>query len=114
MIFTKMDKEYLISAGIGMAVMFLLMLILAIICRGGGADVIMMTAMGASITVKYCFEVLIISYVPMIIYTLIMLYKRKSQSIEEKKADKLDTPLIPFILFGFIVDFIYNMIKLHI
>lgn len=104
------EKNYLISAGLGLAIMFMIMLIIAIFCGGGGADILLMAALGASITIKYCFEILIIAYIPFVFASIFFVYKRRNLSKEEKKEKKVLIPFVPFIAFGFIVDLIINII----
>ena len=103
------DKNYLISAGLGLAVMFMIMFFIAIFCGGGGADILLMSALGASITLKYCFEILIIAYIPFVVASIIFAIKRRNLSKEERKEKKVMIPFVPFITFGYIVDLLVNV-----
>lgn len=101
--------DYVLGAVIGISVMFLIMLVLALLCGGGGADILLMSAIGLSVTIKYAFEIIIMAYIPFVIISMIITKKEKRKGIVKEKRTK-ELPFVPFVAFGFLVDVIYNLI----
>ena len=104
---TGYSKPYLYSALFGASAMGLIMFLIAIIGGAGGADILMMAAIGLVAGDRYAFEILIIAYVPFVLYSIYLVIKEKRQ---DKSNRTKELPLAPFVTFGFVADTIYNII----
>lgn len=103
------STDYLIGAAIGLSAMFIIMLILAVFCGGGGADILLMSAIGLAVTIKYALEIIIIAYIPFAAVSYVIRYREIKKGIPKEKRTK-ELPFVPFVAFGFVADVIYNLI----
>lgn len=108
--FLGFDKAYLLAAGIGIAAMFCIMLLATIFCGGGGADILLMAALGGAVTVRYAAEVLIFAYIPFMIYGAVKIAKEKKRGVPKEKRTKA-IPFVPFVGIGFAADVLYNVAR---
>ena len=66
------------SSLLGMVIMGFIMIIVAAIGGAGGADVLMMGAIGLVMGIRHALEIIIISYIPFVVYSVYIFCKEKN------------------------------------
>ena len=103
------SPTFFYSSLLGMVIMGFIMIIVAAIGGAGGADVLMMGAIGLVMGIRHALEIIIISYIPFVVYSVYIFCKEKQKDIPKDKRTK-ELPFVPFVTFGFVADIVYNVI----